>query len=223
MQIIPFTTQVVDIRVVDSKIGQVVPVVDIARAIDYDYNSLKGMLERNSELFEGTLVSVTLTVVQDNRGTEQRRNLEVKALNSYGVFGILMKLDYNRVKSEEKKQAVIRFQRWAMQVLGNEVKKEQYRSTGKEITYTKHVDKLPILPLDYTDKTYTMKEFSEIVERCSNVITREMERGNVHPYKTHHPRRGWKYAFTEANIKEFNSRTRKMPNGRRANRNGGSK
>ncbi|OYT15208.1 MAG: hypothetical protein B7C24_14315 [Bacteroidetes bacterium 4572_77] len=71
MQIIPFTTRQTKVRVVNSKIGKVVPIVDIAKAIDYDAKALKQMLERNSEVFEGTVRVVTVPTVQDNRGTKQ--------------------------------------------------------------------------------------------------------------------------------------------------------
>jgi excisionase family DNA binding protein len=136
----PFVTRQTDVRVINSKIGKVIPIVDIARAIEYKASNLREMVERNAELFEGTVNTVTVTTVQDNRGTEQVRDYTVKALNSYGVYGLLMKLDYSRIQSEEKKQAVIRFQRWAMQTLGNGIKQAKSRKS------TYRIIRRPVVP-----------------------------------------------------------------------------
>lgn len=152
MQIIPFNIHTVDLRVIKSKIGNVVPVVDIAKAIDYDYNSLKGMLQRSEELFTESLVSVTVTShfdqkLKDGSIQHRKQKFEVKALNSYGIFGLLMKLDYTRIQSEEKKQAVIRFQKWAMHTLvkaSDNPKREAHRSVDR--TRGIYIDADPKLP-----------------------------------------------------------------------------
>jgi len=122
METLEFARDVVEVRVVDSEIGRVIPIVDIARAIDYPGQKLTDFISRNEELFEGTVVTITVTTVQDNRGTEQIRDYQAKALNHYGVFGILMKLDYNRIQDEHKKQQIIRFQKWAMRMLADTYK-----------------------------------------------------------------------------------------------------
>lgn len=202
MQIVPFVTETRDIRVIDSKIGKVMPIVDIAKALDYDYNSLKGVLKRNSELFEGTVVPVTLTTVQDNRGTEQVRDYEVKALNSYGVFGLLMKLDYNRVQSEEKKQSVIRFQKWALQVLGDVAsgkKATVKRLTRTNIkTYNNVIDTLPEMPEGF--KTYNKKEAAEKLEVSERTVYRNVIKGLMPGYKRLNIHSHWEYAFKKDDI-----------------------
>ena len=122
-KIIPFTVRSIELRVISSPIGKVIPIVDIAKAIDYERNKVVELLDRNSELFEGTVSTVTVPTVQDNRGTEQTRDYDVKALNVYGVMMLLAKLDYTRIKDPQKRDAVLRFQKWAMLTLGNAAKR----------------------------------------------------------------------------------------------------
>lgn len=126
MQIVPFTTKQTEVRVISSKIGKVVPIVDVAKAIEYEANKVRELIERNAEMFEGSVSTVTVSSHFEQRlknGISQKRSqkFKVQALNHYGVVGLLMKLDYNRIQDEDKKAAVLRFQRWAMEVLGNKI------------------------------------------------------------------------------------------------------
>jgi hypothetical protein len=87
-----------------------IPVNDIADALGYDRQPIHNIVKRNSELFEplkGIIVTMT-------PGGPQ----ETLCLNRDGVIGLLMKLDYNRIKDAERRQLIIEFQRWAIETLG---------------------------------------------------------------------------------------------------------
>ncbi len=217
MQVVPFVTETRDVRVIESNIGRVMPIVDIAKALDYDYNSLKGVLKRNSELFEGTMVGVTLTneINQTSKYGEEytrTRDFEVKALNSYGVFGLLMKLDYNRVQSEEKKQNVIRFQKWAMQVLGDVAsgKKATVRKLTRtnRKTYNNVIDTLPEMPEGLN--TYNKREAAEKLGVSERTIYRNVIKGLIPAYKRLNIHGHWEYAFKIDAIQMIVERNRKQ-------------
>lgn len=126
-----FAIKTADVRVIDSQIGKAIPICDIARALGYDYNSLKGIIERNEELFAELMVSVTLTInsSQSTRGGKKNhtitRDIEMRALNLFGVVGLLFKLDYNRIQDAEKRLSILRFQEWAIRVLGEATEQKQ--------------------------------------------------------------------------------------------------
>jgi len=174
MDTLEFARDVVEVRVVDSEIGRVIPIVDIARAIDYDYNSLKGMIERSKELFDGMVVSVTLTTYAEQRsrngGTHtMEKEAEVKALNHYGVFGILMKLDYNRIQDEHKKQQIIRFQRWAMRMLADTYKELRRADSIFNVKYDYLPDRTEaVMASDLVSK----HEALDIIEKSSRTLYR---------------------------------------------------
>jgi excisionase family DNA binding protein len=148
----PFVTRQTDVRVINSKIGKVIPIVDIARAIDYKASNLREMVERNAELFDGTVCTVELAARHETAETShpvigsevQMKTItqmrSMRALNHYGVVGLLMKLDYHRIQDEEKKAAVLRFQRWAMEVLGNGIKQAKSRKS------TYRIIRRPVVP-----------------------------------------------------------------------------
>ncbi len=208
MQVVPFVTETRDVRVIESNIGRVMPIVDIAKAIDYPRNKIVELLERNSELFEGTVGTVTVTTVQDNRGTEQVRDYEVKALNSYGVFGLLMKLDYNRVQSEEKKQNVIRFQKWAMQVLGDVAsgKKATVRKPNKSKlgVYNRIVGSLT--EISESVPRYNKKEAIKELGISSRTMDRYIDKGYIPAYKRLNSYGHWEYAFRKSEIDSISER-----------------
>jgi excisionase family DNA binding protein len=173
MRLIPFTTQQAEMRIINSEIGKVVPVIDVAKAIGYDRQKLHEMIERNFELFSPTVVTVTVTTVQDNRGTMAEQKYNVKALNHYGVVGLLMKLDYNRIQSEEKKKTVIRFQKWAMRVLGDAMMTIQ---SGEKY--------LLEIPFPEADVNFiTASEAAEILGRSYRTIRRYIKKGKLKRYK----------------------------------------
>jgi hypothetical protein len=70
----PFVTRQTDVRVINSKIGKVIPIVDIARAIDYKASNLREMVERNAELFDGTVCTVELAARHETAETSHPVN-----------------------------------------------------------------------------------------------------------------------------------------------------
>lgn len=102
-----------DIPVRIARNGQreaMVPIRDIAKALNYDRQSLHDLINRNSELFnEYRRDSVTLSHDDPFRHT---------CLTRDGVIALIVKLDYLRIKNPAKKQRIIEFQRWAAETLG---------------------------------------------------------------------------------------------------------
>lgn len=87
-----------------------IPLNDIADAIEYDRKSLRNIIDRNNEVFKHFKGRVIMT----SPGGSQ----ETICLSRDGVLGLLMKLDYHRIKDETKKQLIIDFQVWAIETLG---------------------------------------------------------------------------------------------------------
>jgi len=87
-----------------------VPVNDIADALEYDRSALHQLLKRNEAVLSRFSSMVIITTEAGPR--------EMVCLNRDGVMGLLMKLDFNRIKDESKRQTVIEFQVWAIETLG---------------------------------------------------------------------------------------------------------
>jgi hypothetical protein len=85
------------------------PLPDIAKALDYDKKALRDILKRNKEIFESWKVVTTLQVDGQGRKTT--------CLNRDGVTGLLMKLSTGRIKNQTKKQMIVNFQRWAIRTI----------------------------------------------------------------------------------------------------------
>lgn len=90
--------------------GAEVPVNDIADALEYDRSALRQLLERNEEVLGRFKGKVIIT----SPGGPQ----ETICLNRDGVLGLLMKIEFKRIKDEAKRQTVIDFQVWAIETLG---------------------------------------------------------------------------------------------------------
>ncbi len=184
LQIMPFATQTVDVRVVNSQIGPVAPVVDIAKAIGYERGKLHEILDRYPEQFEGTVVPVTVTSVfsqTSSKGKEFTResDQEVRALNAYGVVGLLMKLDYNRIKDARKKALVLRFQRWAMRVLGEQLKMNNQKRTA--MRYERHIDSVPPAPEGVI--TMTVQQAAKELGITETGIKKRIRSGSMYAYR----------------------------------------
>ena len=95
--------------------GYAVPIINVAIALDIDRQTIHDLINRNKELFESYLVSVTLTTSKSGDNT---------CLTRDGVIGLLMKISYNRL-TPDKKKLVLEFQKWAIEKLG------QLMSTGE--------------------------------------------------------------------------------------------
>lgn len=80
----------IPVRIVHGEKGPMIPLVDIAYGIGYDRISLHRLYKRNSELFENYHGVVVMTA-----GATEQEHL---CFTRDGVIGILMKLDYRRIK-----------------------------------------------------------------------------------------------------------------------------
>lgn len=83
---------------------------DIADAITYDRSALRQLLKRGEEVFEGMVGKV---MIPSPQGIQEHL-----AVNRDGLVGLLVKIEYKRVKDPEKRQLIIEFQRWAIKKLG---------------------------------------------------------------------------------------------------------
>jgi len=91
-----------------------IPINDIADGIDYDRSTLRQLYQRNKKLlieFSGKVM-----IPSKDGGTQPH-----VCLTREGVIGILMKLDYNRIKSAEKKERIVKFQQWAIKKVNSEM------------------------------------------------------------------------------------------------------
>jgi hypothetical protein len=91
-----------------------IPINDIADGIDYDRSTLRQLYQRNKKLlieFSGKVM-----IPSKDGGTQPHL-----CLTREGVIGILMKLDYNRIKSAEKKERIVKFQQWAIKKVNEEM------------------------------------------------------------------------------------------------------
>jgi hypothetical protein len=98
-----FGTKKQQVRVFNTPKGVVIPLVDIAHALGHDRTGLTQIINSSKELFEGMKESV----IDITPGGRQ----ELVCLNRDGVTGLLMKLNYTRIKKEETKQKVLAYAR----------------------------------------------------------------------------------------------------------------
>lgn len=103
-----------DIPVRIFKRGQdtLIPLVDIAAGLSYDAQGLKRIYDANSEML-GNLSQVVVTTTGNQVAPRDH-----VCMTRDGVIGIIVKLDYNRIKDPTKRQRIIEFQRWAAETLG---------------------------------------------------------------------------------------------------------
>ena len=98
----------IPVRVVHHEGTPMIPLVDIAAALNYDRGNMTRLLKRNAELFEPYKGLVQMTTP----GGIQ----ELVCLSEEGVVGLLMKMDYSRVKDKTFRTKVLDFQKWAVRV-----------------------------------------------------------------------------------------------------------
>lgn len=105
--------------------GYVIPIVDIARVLKIDRQSIHDLINRNKELFESFIVSVILTSPKSGN--------ENTCLTKDGVIGLLMKISYTRLP-EEKQKLVLDFQKWAIEKLTMLISDGEVKLSKKEHT-----------------------------------------------------------------------------------------
>jgi hypothetical protein len=103
--------QDIPVRIVEQGNKRLMPLSDLATATGLNLQNLYRTLEKYSEL----LTPYTGLVMMTNPG---QGNREVLCLNRDGVTGILMRADYLRIKDPVKRNTILSFQRWAIEILG---------------------------------------------------------------------------------------------------------
>jgi prophage antirepressor-like protein len=93
------------IRIVRRSNEVMVPLNDIADALEYNRAVLHQLVKRNEAVFKH-FKGISVIIIP---GGSQ----ETLCLSRDGVLDLLMKLDYHRIKDETKKQLIIDFQVWA--------------------------------------------------------------------------------------------------------------
>ena len=88
-----------------------VPLNDIADALEYDRSVLHRLFKRN-EMVLGRFSSMTIMVTEAGAR-------ETLCLTRDGLNGLLMKLDFNRIRDEVKRQSIVGFQVWAIETLSH--------------------------------------------------------------------------------------------------------
>ena len=104
----------ITIRIARSGELPAIPINDIADGIEYDRSALRKLYSRNKEMLKEFAGSVRMP---SPRGGAQLNT----CLTREGVIGILMKLDYKRIKSPEKKERIVKFQQWAIRAINTEM------------------------------------------------------------------------------------------------------
>lgn len=95
-----------NVRIVKTDKGYSIPVVDVADALGVARQSLYQMIDRNIDLFECFVSDFAVDSAK-----------EIKCLNKDGVIGLLFKINYSRV-SLNKKELILKFQKWCIAKLG---------------------------------------------------------------------------------------------------------
>ena len=129
--------QGIPVRVIQKDDHGMIPLCDIAAGIGYDNKNLVALYHRNSDLLEEYSQDIIIMTGNQVAPTPHL------CLNRDGVIGILMKLDYIRIKNPEKKQRVLSFQKWAVETLSKIVKGETIpipRDDAVEAIIRSHLD-----------------------------------------------------------------------------------
>lgn len=99
----------IPVRIVDVNGIPMIPVADIVSALGYDRGNISRLMKRNTDLFSPYKGVVNLTTP----GGQQ----EMTCLNETGIVGLLIKMDYTRVKDKGFRKKVLKFQQWSFDKL----------------------------------------------------------------------------------------------------------
>ena len=101
--------QGIPVRIITNKGRGMMPLNDIADGIGHDRSGLRKLFHRNEKILGEFGGKVNLTSPQ---GVQ-----ETWCLDRDGVIGILMKVDFVRIKDKAHQDRVISFQKWAIETL----------------------------------------------------------------------------------------------------------
>jgi len=122
----------------------VIPIVDMAKAIDYNPRFLNRIIKRHPRFFERYLGTIMVPKSTGGRPA-------VQALSRDGVLALLLKVSPERVKDPDKADRILKFQWWAVETLSAVLQGKkvfpcrEYLRTGKLLV--KDVDAVKALAL----------------------------------------------------------------------------
>lgn len=102
-----------------------ISVSDLARTIHANPHTLRRIISRNSEFFEGLYRRVTVTL---GFGPQ-----ETIFLSQKGIIAILFSLQEKQMKDQGARRRVISFKRWAVDVLDKVIKGEELPAIDEEL------------------------------------------------------------------------------------------
>ena len=102
----------IPVRIVQGENCPMIPLVDVAKGLGYNTQTITRLYERNEELLKKYSQTAIMTT------GDQVAPVSLVCLSRDGIVGLTMKLDYRRTKNPEKKAAILAFQDWAIETLG---------------------------------------------------------------------------------------------------------
>lgn len=115
----------IPVRIIKTESDEVIiPLIDIAKGVDYDSSGITRLYDRNSELLKDYAQTVVMT------SGDQVAPTKHICVTKDGVIGILMKMDYIRIKNEDKRKRIVAFQKWAVDTITKIMKGEPKTSNG---------------------------------------------------------------------------------------------
>lgn len=170
----------INIQVFDSKIGKVVPLQYIYKALEMNRQTLYNYIYNNMELLKGQTVKIRFG----------KLNINQICLTKDAILAILMKINYNSFDNH-KKELILNFQKWIVEKMGKLIstgnisisqdEQKQIKSNiGKIINLKENdIDKLFEDVEDLiTDKLHILhSKLNEYKEEC------EVQESNIKNYK----------------------------------------
>jgi len=102
----------IPVRIIQGENGPMIPLVDIAHGIGYTPQTLTQLYERNSKLLDNYSQRCMI------HAPGSVAPVEHLCLSRDGITGILIKIDYRRVKDPLKSEKILAFQKWVIEIIG---------------------------------------------------------------------------------------------------------
>ena len=106
---IPRDFQGIEVRIVTCDGTDMMPVTDIAKALDLDRSNLTKLLNRNKALFDGQTRVVKITTLHGSQA--------LVCVTEFAAIGLLYKVSAIKSKTEEIQEKIVLFQRWATKLI----------------------------------------------------------------------------------------------------------
>jgi len=129
-----------------------VPLPDIAMALDYKKEALWRIVDRSKDVFDSFIVIMTIHVGD--------QGYETICLNRDGVVGLLMKLSTGRIKNPAKKKIIVNFQKWAIRTISEIV---------QGILHAQNVERGEMVSIGYLSSV--VQSLRQEINRLSDIVT----------------------------------------------------